>query len=92
MKMIIYYYGINLEKKTNKKTNLSKFYLTDLIVFMSIITIIYGLVFTTGNLFSTTPYSSLEIDISLKVLPLYAAKSLTCMITAYIISFLFSIS
>lgn len=67
-------------------------YLTDLVILLSIIAIVYCLVITTGSLFSKTPYSSLMIDTSLRVLPWYAAQSLTRMIAAYIVSLTFSIS
>lgn len=66
-------------------------FFTDAIIFLSIIAIVYGLVVTTGSLFSSTPYSSLAIDTSLSVLPWYAAQSLTRMIAAYVVSLVFSL-
>lgn len=65
--------------------------LTDLLILLSIVAIVYGLVVTTGSLFSTTPYASLKIDTSLHVLPWYAAQSLTRMMAAYLVSLAFSL-
>lgn len=67
-------------------------FLTDVIILVAIVAIVYGLVVTTGSLFSTTPYASLTIDTSLNVLPWYAAQSLTRMLTAYAISLAFSLT
>lgn len=66
--------------------------LTDVALVLCVVCVVYGLVVTTSNLFSTTPYSSLSIQTSLSLLPSYAAQSLTRMTAAYLISLLFSIS
>ncbi|CAN8071036.1 unnamed protein product [Agarophyton chilense] len=66
-------------------------YLTDIVIVFAIVAIVYGLVFTTGSLFSSTPYSALVIDTSLRVLPWYAAQSMTRMVAGYIVSLVFSL-
>lgn len=65
---------------------------TDVVIFSVIVAIVYGLVVTTGSLFSAVPYSSLHIDTSLSVLPWYAAQSLTRMTAGYLFSLVFSLS
>lgn len=65
---------------------------TDIIIFAIIVAIVYGLVVTTGSLFSSTPYASLHIDTSLSILPWYAAQSLTRIAAGYIFSLGFSLS
>lgn len=67
-------------------------YLTDLIIGLTIIAIVYGLVLTTGSLFSGAPYAALSIDTSLSVLPSYAAQSITRMLAGYAFSLIFSLS
>lgn len=67
-------------------------FLSDILIILSIVAIVYGLVLTTGYLFSTTPYASLTIDTSLSVLPWYAAQSLTRMFAGYAVSLAFSLS
>lgn len=66
--------------------------ITDVVIFSVIVAIVYGLVVTTGSLFSAVPYSSLHIDTSLSVLPWYAAQSLTRMTAGYLVSLIFSLS
>lgn len=66
-------------------------YLQDIIIISAIIAIVYGLVVTTGSLFSGAPYALLTIDTSLRVLPWYAAQSLTRMIAGYGVSLVFSL-
>lgn len=66
--------------------------LADLSIFLTILALVTGLVLTTGSLFSTAPFSSLSISTSLRVLPSYAAQSLTRMIAAYFVSLLFSLA
>lgn len=66
-------------------------YLGDFIIISTIVAIVYGLVRTTGSLFSGAPYALLSIDTSLSVLPWYAAQSLTRMIAGYSVSFVFSL-
>lgn len=66
--------------------------LTDVVIFSVIVAVVYGLVVTTGSLFSAVPYSSLHIDTSLSVLPWYAAQSLTRMTAGYLFSLVFSLS
>ncbi|KAI0561178.1 ABC transporter [Gracilaria domingensis] len=66
-------------------------YLTDVAIVFAIVAIVYGLVFTTGSLFSSAPYSALVIDTSLRVLPWYAAQSLTRMVAGYFVSLIFSL-
>lgn len=66
--------------------------ITDVVIFSVIVAIVYGLVVTTGSLFSAVPYSSLHIDTSLSVLPWYAAQSLTRMTAGYLVSLVFSLS
>lgn len=66
-------------------------YVTDLAIVFIIVAIVYGLVVTTGSLFSSAPYSLLTIDTSLRVLPWYAAQSLTRMAAGYAVSLLFSL-
>lgn len=65
-------------------------YPTDVLIVLVIVAIVYGLVVTTGSLFSSAPYSLLTIDTSLNVLPWYAAQSLTRMIAGYTVSLFFS--
>ena len=67
-------------------------YLTDLIICFTIIAIVYGIVLTTGSLFSGAPYAALSIDTSLSVLPSYAAQSITRMLAGYTFSLIFSLS
>ena len=67
-------------------------YLTDILIILAIVAIVYGLVLTTGSLFSSAPYSLLSIDTSLHVLPWYAAQSLTRMIAGYSVSLVFSLT
>eukprot|EP00177_Eucheuma_denticulatum_P000680 GFKZ01001224.1.p1 GENE.GFKZ01001224.1~~GFKZ01001224.1.p1 ORF type:complete len:725 (-),score=56.18 GFKZ01001224.1:1501-3675(-) len=67
-------------------------YRADLTIVSTIIAIIYGLVRTTGSLYSSTPYASLTIDTSLRVLPWYAAQSLTRMLAGYTVSLVFSLA
>jgi NitT/TauT family transport system permease protein len=58
-----------------------------------IMAIVYGLAATTRRLmFSSTPYTALVIDTSLRVLPSYAVQSLTRMVAGYVVSLLFSLS
>lgn len=65
---------------------------TDGAIIATIVAIVYGLVMTTGLLFSSAPYSLLTIDTSLRVLPWYAAQSMTRMIAGYFVSLVFSLS
>lgn len=67
-------------------------YLPDVIIVSAIVAIVYGLVVTTGSLFSGAPYALLTIDTSLRVLPWYAAQSLTRMIAGYSVSLVFSLA
>lgn len=67
-------------------------YITDLVIVLAIVAIVYGLVQTTGRLFSTAPYSALTIETSLSVLPWYAAQSLTRMAAGYVVSLVFSLA
>lgn len=67
-------------------------YLTDLFIIFAIVAIVYGLVLTTGSLFSTAPYSLLSIETSLRVLPWYAAQSVTRMLAGYTVSLVFSLT
>eukprot|EP00178_Gracilaria_changii_P003926 TRINITY_DN15_c0_g1_i5.p1 TRINITY_DN15_c0_g1~~TRINITY_DN15_c0_g1_i5.p1 ORF type:complete len:708 (+),score=127.01 TRINITY_DN15_c0_g1_i5:10180-12303(+) len=67
-------------------------YITDVVIVFAIVAIVYGLVFTTGSLFSSAPYAALTIDTSLSVLPWYAAQSLTRMVAAYAVSLIFSLA
>ncbi len=64
----------------------------DLALVCVIVAILYGLVTTTGRLFSAAPYASLEISTSLSVLPWYAAQSLTRMVAGYFVSLAFALS
>ncbi|PXF50084.1 Bicarbonate transport system permease protein CmpB [Gracilariopsis chorda] len=66
-------------------------YITDLVIVFAIVAIVYGLVQTTGRLFSSAPYSALTIETSLNVLPWYAAQSLTRMAAGYVVSLIFSL-
>lgn len=64
----------------------------DTVLVCAIVAVVYGLVMTTGRLFSTTPYTSLAIGTSLGLLPWYAAQSLTRMLAGYFVSLLFALS
>lgn len=66
-------------------------FFTDSVIVSTIVAIVYGLVRTTGRLFSGAPYALLTIDTSLSVLPWYAAQSLTRMIAGYGVSLVFSL-
>lgn len=66
-------------------------YLTDVVIILAIVAVAYGLALTTASLFSATPYASLQIDSALRVLPWYAAQSLTRMAAAYAVSLAFSL-
>lgn len=65
---------------------------TDGAIIAAIVAIVYGLVITTGRLFSSAPYSMLSIDTSLRVLPWYAAQSVTRMVAGYGVSLIFSLT
>ena len=67
-------------------------YLTDVFIVLAIVAIVYGIVLTTGSLFSSAPYSLLTIETSLSVLPWYAAQSVTRMLAGYGVSLIFSLS
>jgi NitT/TauT family transport system permease protein len=57
-----------------------------------IMAVVYGLAATTRRfMFSSTPYTSLVIDTSLRVLPSYALQSLTRMLAGYVVSLVFSL-
>lgn len=58
-----------------------------------IMAVVYGLASTTSHfVFSSTPYTALVIETSLRVLPWYAVQSLTRMLAGYIVSLVFSLA
>lgn len=72
-------------------TQLSAIRVGDWALAMTIVAIAYGLVTTTGALFSSAPYVELAIDTSLGVLPSYAVQSLVRMAVGYFVSLVFAI-
>lgn len=66
--------------------------MTDVVILVTIVAVVYGLVATTSRLFSGVRYASLVIDTTLGEMPWYVAQSGTRMLGGYAVSLLFSLA